>query len=123
MKNARIQPLILLTGLFPAFIVGFFAGRNINREPLHIEYAPKAAVTSSSTATETSPTESAIVNINTATSEQLQTLPNIGPKIAAQIIAYRDEHGIFESVGELMNIPGIGEKKLEAIWDMVTTGG
>lgn len=123
MKNARIQPLILLTGIFAAFIVGFFAGRNINREPLHIEQAPAKAVVSASIAAVTEPTGAAIVNINTATAEQLQTLPNIGPKIAAQIISYRDEHGVFESVGELMNIPGIGEKKLEAIWDMVTTGG
>ena len=53
----------------------------------------------------------------------LQTLPGIGPTYAQRIIDYREEHGPFRTVGELMNISGIGEKRLEAIWDLVTTGG
>lgn len=69
------------------------------------------------------PTEAVIVDINTATSEQLQTLPGIGPVLAQRIIDYRNEYGTFDSIGELINVSGIGEKKLEAIWDLVTTGG
>ena len=67
--------------------------------------------------------ESETLNINTATAEQLQKLPKIGPKTAEKIIAYRSEHGAFESVSELVNVSGIGEKTLESLWDLVTTGG
>ncbi len=124
MKNARIPILVLLTCIFAAFTVGLFAGRNLNRTPVQIRQLP--AVTTAATHApqeETAPTEPAIININTATSEQLQTLPGIGPVLADRIIAYREKNGTFESVGELMNVSGIGEKKLEAIWDFVTIGG
>ena len=50
-------------------------------------------------------------------------LPGIGPLLAGRIVAYREENGPFEIPGELMNVEGIGEKKLEEIWDYITTGG
>lgn len=53
------------------------------------------------------------VNINTATAEQLMQIDGIGEKTAADIVAYREEHGAFDDVEELLNIKGIGEKKLE----------
>ena len=113
--------LVALTIAFSAFILGLFAGRNLNRTPVQIQSLP--AVTAAETATHPAPTESSIININTASSEQLQTLPGIGPVLADRIVAYRDEHGLFESAGALMNVSGIGEKKLESIWDLITTGG
>ncbi len=61
------------------------------------------------------------VNINTATVEELQTLPKIGPKTAEAIVKYREEHP-FESVDDLLNVKGIGEKKLEQIKPYVTVG-
>lgn len=61
------------------------------------------------------------VNINTATVEELQTLPKIGPKTAEAIVKYREEHQ-FESVDDLLNVKGIGEKKLEQIKPHVTVG-
>ena len=60
---------------------------------------------------------------DTATAAQLQTLPGIGEVIAQRIIDYRESHGPFRSVGELTRVEGIGEKRLEAIWDLVTAGG
>lgn len=62
-------------------------------------------------------------NINTATAEQLAQLPGIGSKLAQAIVAYRIEHGKFQSIGELTRVPGIGPGKLEAIADMITVGG
>jgi competence protein ComEA len=50
------------------------------------------------------------VNLNTATVEQLQKLPGIGPKTAARIVEYRQKHGGFKKIEELMNVRGVGEK-------------
>lgn len=69
------------------------------------------------------PPEAIKIDINTAASEQLQTLPGIGEAKAAAIIAYREEHGAFSSVDELTNVSGIGEKTLEAFRDKVTASG
>ena len=52
------------------------------------------------------------VNINTATARELEALPGIGEVIAQRIIDYRNAHGPFQSVDELINVKGIGEKKL-----------
>lgn len=60
------------------------------------------------------------LNLNTATSEQLQELDGVGPGIAAKILAYRQEHGGFGSVKELGDVPGIGEKRLAALEASVT---
>ena len=127
MKNARI-PLLVLTCIFAAFLLGLFLGRNQNPAPVQIQALPKATVApaASEDGTEpngTAPTAPTIVNINTATLQQLQQLPSIGPVLAERIIAYRDAHGSFATPTELLNVPGIGEKKLETIWDLVTTGG
>lgn len=60
------------------------------------------------------------VNINTADSTQLQTLSGIGEKKAAAIIQYREENGPFQSVDDLTEISGIGEKTLEKIKSSIT---
>jgi len=53
---------------------------------------------------------SAPVNLNTATTEQLETLPGVGPATAKRILEYRQKSGGFKKVEELMNVRGIGEK-------------
>ena len=59
------------------------------------------------------------VNINTADKAELTTLPGIGDVIAGYIISYRNEHGGFKSVEELMNVTRIGEKTFEGLKDLV----
>jgi competence protein ComEA len=59
------------------------------------------------------------VPLNTATVEQLDALPGIGPTTAAAILAYRQEHGGFGSVDELDQVPGIGPATLEALRELV----
>jgi competence protein ComEA len=66
------------------------------------------------------PGPGAPVDLNTATAEQLDTLPGVGPATAAAIIAHRDEHGPFTSVDQLLDVRGIGEAKLEQLRDLVS---
>jgi competence protein ComEA len=60
------------------------------------------------------------VNINTADAAALETLPRVGPAMAARIIAWRDENGRFTAVEDLMSVAGIGEKTFDAMKDLVT---
>jgi competence protein ComEA len=60
------------------------------------------------------------VNLNTATAEQLDTLAGVGPATAAKILAHRQQHGGFGSVEELGDVPGIGERRLEALRELVS---
>ena len=57
----------------------------------------------------------ALLNINTASTEELQTLPNIGETTAQRIVDYRTQHGDFTSVDALQNVKGIGAKTLEKL--------
>ena len=62
------------------------------------------------------------ININTADAAELDKLPGIGPARAADILAYRESNGSFESIEELKNIKGIGDKTFENLKDLVTIG-
>lgn len=55
------------------------------------------------------------LNLNTATSEQLITLPGIGPSYAERILEWRNKNGNFTSIEQLLQIKGIGEKRLEKL--------
>lgn len=59
------------------------------------------------------------VNLNTATAQQLETLPGIGPRTAQRIIEYRQKNGPFKKVEDLMNIQGIGEKNFLKVKPLV----
>jgi comEA protein len=59
------------------------------------------------------------ININAATAAELESLPGIGPAMAAQILSYRAAHGRFSTIDELRQVKGIGPKKLEKIQPFV----
>lgn len=67
-------------------------------------------------------TTSGLININTATQTDLEMLPGIGPSTATNIIAHREANGPFATIEAIMDVPGIGEGKFEAIRELITVG-
>ncbi len=63
-----------------------------------------------------------VVDLNTATVQDLDTLPGIGPVTAAAIVAWRDTNGRFSSVDQLGDVDGIGPARLDKLRDLVRVG-
>lgn len=76
--------------------------------------------TNSTQSSSKSTASSVKVNINTASQEELDTLPGIGPSIALKIIDYREQNGKFNSIEEIKEVSGIGDAKYEKIKDSIT---
>lgn len=68
------------------------------------------------------PAQSDKVNINTASSQELESLPGIGPAIAGRIIEHRNTHGPFQRIEDIKNVRGIAEGRFDAIKDLITVG-
>jgi competence protein ComEA len=66
---------------------------------------------------------SGVVNVNTATAEQLQMLPRIGPSVAQRILEHRKENGKFASLDDLMLVRGIGEATFQGLKPYVSLSG
>lgn len=95
-----------ITAIFLCVLIGIFVGRNT--AGVYIPLNETKDVIS-----QTQSNNNGQIDINTATSEQLQLIPGIGQTIAQRIIDYRAENGNYQSVDDLLNVSGIGEKKLE----------
>lgn len=128
MKKQPLSVLLVITAVFAAFTLGLYAGRNSSHDAIQITGISVAARNSASA---TSPTLAAApsaepdypININTAQAHELAVLPGIGELLAQRIVDYRTVHGPFPAPEELLNVEGIGTGKLEAILDLITTGG
>jgi competence protein ComEA len=81
--------------------------------------ANPAAQSKSASAAKPAPS---VVNLNSATSAQIATLPGIGEKAAQRIIEYREKNGGFKKIEELMNVKGIGEKSFLKLKPLITVG-
>lgn len=130
MKKPGLYILLFVTGVLAAFVLGIFTGRNTGRSPVDISILkPEETTVHTTQQTDVPSTTSAgitsdgKVNINLATLEELMTLPGIGETYAKQIIRYRETHGSFSSADDLKKIAGIGDKRLDAIRDLIVTGG
>lgn len=128
MKNKVSVLLAVVTALFVGFTLGLFVGRNSGSGtvtlaiPAQMQTAPTTAATA---AAETVPEETVSfpVNINTADADTLTALPGIGQVLAERILAYRQQNGPFRVIEEITKVEGIGEKKAEAILELITVGG
>ncbi|MCL2546333.1 MAG: ComEA family DNA-binding protein [Oscillospiraceae bacterium] len=69
---------------------------------------------------EVPPQDDGRVNVNTATMEELQVLPGIGPALAQRIVDFRERYGAFTSAEDLTHVSGIGEVRLEQLRDLIT---
>ena len=132
-----VNILVILTCIFAAFLGGFHIGRRLNRSPVHIyQIAPaeesrleaaeeEAEEPAEEVTEETEPATVFPLNINTATIPELDELPGIGPVLAQRIVDYREAHGGYKAVEELVKVNGIGDAKLMEILDLITveTGG
>ena len=66
---------------------------------------------------------SGVVNINTASAQELQLLPRVGPALAGRIIAFREANGPFRTVDEILAVKGIGESSFEKLEPYIVTSG
>lgn len=124
MKKAGLI-MVLVTLVFSAFAVGFFIGRSVNNGSIQVSSIPTVPPTQTPSIA-TSPTETQVqfpLDINTATVDELMTLPGIGATLAQRIVDYRSENGAFESLSDLLNVDDIGQTRLENILDYITIGG
>ena len=84
--------------------------------------ATSAPFTVVSTLTPTAGSSASLININTATLQQLDTLPSIGPVTAQSIVTYRQQHGPFQHIEDIMNVSGIGPVTFDKIQSLITVG-
>ena len=129
MRKPRISSLVVITIVFAAFTFGFFLGRNQNREiitvsvPRELLTIPTTEPTDHAETTEETVVISFPISINQAGKEEFMALPGIGEVLAQRIIDYRQEHGSFSAPEELLNVEGVGKKRLEEILEFITIGG
>ena len=83
-------------------------------EQIRVLTAQEATLTSQAGAA------SSLLNLNSATAEQLEELPGVGPALAARIVDWRESNGSFKNVEELSSVSGIGDKLLASVRDLVT---
>lgn len=124
MKISKLEfVILLLTAAFLAFAGGWFLRGDASAEPIRVE-AERILSPRETPLVLPAPSGTAVpeekININTADSETLQTLPGIGEKRAEDIIAYREAHGPFRIAEDLTKVKGIGESILEGLLEQIT---
>ncbi len=128
-KTTAVEKIILFVMflVFALIIVVFAKNQNktdnesSSSDQISLQYktVSKQAYLNNSSDNKTSDYFTEKVNINTATIEQLDALPNIGKKRSESIIEYREANGGFEKIEDIMNVNGIGEKMFADIKDFI----
>lgn len=128
-KESRVGlVLLVLLCLGCAFALGVVFGRGSGWEQVVltsylVEYRDSSSGAAESAAESDAliwePSETKPVNINTASQAQLEMLPGIGPALAEAILSYRTDFGPFVTTEQLMEVPGIGEKRYAAVEKLI----
>ena len=127
-KGKQMVLLAALAVLTTVFSLGFFFGRRslpyeiavqtertVQSQPVQETAAPQEPLQENEAAEETN-----IVDLNTASLEELMTLPRIGQTLAQRILDYRAQYGKFSAPEQLMDVDGIGETTYEGLKDLIT---
>ena len=114
MKKTQLK-LIIPAAIYVFILLCVFTDRNLSGKLLIQQ--PDSSLS------DFSQQNSGKLNINTASATQLQLLPGVGKVLAQNIIDYREENGPFTTTDALLNVDGIGEKRLAEIMDYITVGG
>ena len=125
MNFSRLEKItIFFTALLLAFLSGWFLCRQQEATKIFVP-SPTDSPSVSETVPSPAPSRTPLsdverININTADAALLQTLPGIGEKRAADIIAHREAHGLFLYPEAITDVPGIGTATLNEIIDLIT---
>lgn len=119
--STRTMLALFLLALSLTFLRGYFALGPAGIVWHLTELPPLSELTSRVPATP-QPSDPLVLDVNTASAEQLEQLPGIGPALAARIIEYRTNSGGISSVEELLEVNGIGEVKLNQIRPFLVIG-
>ncbi|MCH7493403.1 helix-hairpin-helix domain-containing protein [bacterium] len=106
--------------VFISLLAGFGAGWFLKPDSAAAPAATPTAIARPTADSPAPPAVPGLVNINSASNEELQTIPGIGPVLAGRILEYRQSFGGFTSVDELTNVKGIGEKTLAKMLPHIT---
>lgn len=117
MKKALRSAFVLLTALLICFTGWQYVMRNLPTDP------PASRYLSQTDDRMYNPEGGPLLDLNSADLQELMTLPGIGKVFAQRIIDYRNTHGPFTSVTNLIYIDGFGSGRLEKILDYVKIGG
>lgn len=122
MKISKLEAAIALAAaMVLAFTAGWFLRGSRTARPLTVESQRTLTVTVTAYPSPTPDPEIVKLNINTATQEELMTLPGIGEKRAADIVDDRTRNGPFRFPEDITRINGIGEDTLAGLLDYITT--
>ncbi|MEG0765639.1 MAG: ComEA family DNA-binding protein [Pseudoflavonifractor sp.] len=124
MKISKLEFVtLLLTAALLAFAGGWFFRGNQSAAPIQVETVrtlPPVQVPQLLPAPSVTPAVTEKININIADEKTLQSLPGIGKKRAADIVAYREAHGNFRIVEDITKVSGIGESTLAELLPYIT---